>query len=300
MHENSTSPEWKTILNRLAEIRDQQDYSAGNVDFIRDYLQSADDRIRGGAALAAAGCIFEPYILDLLLELAETDSVDAIRKATIQTLGQVIHEGVDRNMEDQIGADTDMEHYEEWDDLQNQTLQEDYLRVKNLLLSILQDDFEHQELRDVALTALGDLGFLLPIQEIIRDFIDLDNVSSKQVALNAMGKYPQHWTAALADYLDPALPKSLILEAISSSYASHSRVLAAKIEKLLATDDPDILSFGLLTLANINQTENLGDILQKFSLSQNEQVRQAAQQAINNIAKANFSDFLHDELGFEE
>jgi HEAT repeat protein len=291
---------WKEILEKLAEIRKTEDYSIANVEFIRDQLLSMDERIRGGAALASEGCIFEPEILDILIEIAENDPVDAIRNATIQSLGKVIHEGVMENFEDEAGATTDIEFYEEWDELQSQSLQEDYLRVKNLLFSIVQDEFEDLAVRESGLKAVSDLGFLDSVKEWIKDFLVLEDQSSQLAALHAMGKYPYYWLNELSRYLSPETPKSLLMEAISSSYSSESPDLADKIEMLLESDDPEIISYVLLTLANINKTENLGEILQKFVLHKDNSVQEAAKEAMSNYTKMNFRDYMQDALGLEE
>jgi hypothetical protein len=300
MKEQHPADNWKEILQKLASIREQEEYSASDVDFIREQLQSYDDRVRGGAALAASGCVFEPAILDSLTEMAQSGEVDAIRKASIQTLGEVIYEGVMRNFEDEIGASTQIEFYEEWDELQSESLHEDYLRVKNLLFSIVQDEFEIPEIREISLIALSDLGFLFPVQEIIHDFIESEDSSSRLVALHAMGKYPQFWLEELSNFLDERLPKTLLLEAISSSYSSNSIQLAKKIENLLSTKDPDILTYSLLTLTNINKTEHLGEILQKFTSSEHEQVKKTALDSLMKLSKMNFTDFIENELGIEE
>ena len=297
---NHSENNWKEILQKLAAIRDQDEYSASDVDFIREQLQSNDDRIRGGAALAASGCVFEPNILDLLIDMVQSGEADAIRKASIQTLGEVIYEGVMRSFEDEIGASTQMEYAEEWDEVQTESLHEDYLRVKNLLLSIIQDEFEIPEVRETCLISLSDLGFLLPVQEIIHDFIESKDPSSRLVALHVMGKYPQFWLEELGVFLDAQLPKAVLLEAISSSYSSNSNHLARKIEKLLTSNDPDILTYSLLTLTNINKTEHLGEILQKFTGSEYEQVRKTAQDSLLTLSQKNFSDFMEKELGIDE
>ncbi len=300
MHDYYENSEWKLILDRLSAIREQEDFSSANVEFIRSHLQSHDERVRGGAALAAEGCLFEPYILDLVLDIAENDENEAIRKAAIQSLGQVIYEGVLQDFEDDEGATTDLEFYEEWDELQAGTLKEEYLRSKNLLFSILQNEFDDRSVREAALNAVSDLGFLPDVEEWIEDFMESEYQSSKLVAIHAMGKYPQSWEEELATSLLPGTPKPLLMEAISSSYSSQSAKLAKCIEQLLNTDDPDILSYALLTLANINLTEGLGEILQSFSLHADEKVRKAARDALENFSKQSFSDYLQDELGFEE
>jgi HEAT repeat protein len=300
MQEFYQSDDWKEILGRLANIRQQDDYSAANVEYIRNQLQSQDERVRAGAALAAGGCVWEPYILDILLDLSENDGLEAIRKASIQSLGEVIYEGVMRNFEDLSGSDTDLDYYEEWDELQDETLQDDYRRVKNILLSFLQNEFEDQGVREASLIAISDLGFLESVREAIQDFIESENTSANVAALQAMGKYPQFWIDQLAANLKTTHAKPVIMAAISSSYSSDSAVLAGKIEEFLGSDDAEILSYTLLTLANINKTENLGAILQQYSLSENEKVRSAARDALKNFSNKNFTEFMERELGFEE
>ena len=113
-----------------------------------------------------------------------------------------------------------------------------------------------------------------------------------------MGKYPRFWEKELSSFLSPNQPKPILLEAISSAYASESEELARKIEQLLVLDDPDILSYALLTLANLNFTPNLGEILQSFSLHEEERVRKAARDAIELFTRKNFDAYLSNELGF--
>lgn len=299
MNEINEMADWKEILDRLSAIREQEDYSNENVEYIRTHLQSPDYRVRGGAALAAEGCLFEPGILNLVVELAESDDSLPIRKAAIQSLGKVINEGVMENMEDETGADTFLDDTDEWREIQAGTLRDDYIRVKNLLFSILLDEFEEREVRESALASLSDLGFLPEVRDWIRDFVESEHHSSRLVALHAMGKYPHYWEEELARFLTPQTATPLIIEAISSSYSSQSPRLAQLIVQLLETSDPDILSYALLTLANINRTDGLGEILQKFSLHSDERVRNAARQAIEMFSKKNFQDFMGSELGME-
>jgi len=297
---NMSINNWKDVLTKLSEIREKGDYSPANVQFILEHLKSPDDRIRGAAALAAHGCIFEPYILDTLIELIENDSNNAIRKAAIKAMENLIYEGILQNFEDEMGSGPELEFYEEWDEVQTESLREDYLRVKNLFLNIIEDEFEDVELRETALIALSDLGFLEVVREWIKDFIESERVSTQRAALKAMGKFPHYWINEIQRFLDLSKDKTLVLEAISSSYSSNSKVLAQQIEQLLTSNDEDILCYALLTLGNINKTENLGEILQQFSLHPNEKVRKAAREALENFSKKSFNDFLHDKLGYKE
>ena len=291
---------WKEVLDRLSAIREQEDYSPENVEYIRESLQSPDEKVRGGAALAAEGCLLEPHILDLVLELAENDRHPAVRKAAIQSLGNIIYEGVMQDFEASTGPDTALDESEEWDEIQLESLRDEYLRTKHLLFSVLQNEEEEPEVREAALAALSNLGFLEEVREWISDFLHMERESAKVVALHAIGKFPLYWIKTLSEYLEPTQPKPILLEAISSSYASDSELLARKIEQLLSLDDPDILSYALLTLANLNKTENLGEILQKFSLHPDEGVRKAAREGIEHFTRLNFERFMRDEFGFQE
>ncbi len=297
MQDYNNDSDWKDVLNQLSAIRERQEYATEEVDFVNSQLQSVDERIRSAAALTAEGCIFEPYVIDLLTNLVENDSSDVVRKAAIQSLAEVINEGVIQAFEDDEGADTAMDYYEEWDELQTETLHDDYLRVKGLLLGILQNEFDDIEVRESALGALSDLGFLEEVQEWIADFLDSERMSSQLVSLYAMGKYPQRWEDELAAFLEPGTPKSLLLEAISSSYSSGSAKLAGQIEHLLDTDDPEILVYAIKTLTNINKTPDWGNMLQNFSLHPDEMVRKAAKESIETFSKRSFRNFLEDEFG---
>lgn len=292
-------PDWKDVLDALAQIRYQEDYSPANVDFIRQHLGSTDDRVRAAAALTAQGCILEPYLLDAVMEMAEYDENTAVRRAAIQSLATVIHEGVMQDWEDEQGAGTAMDEAEEWEELQSGELREDYQRVKYFLMNLLEDDSDYT-FQEVALSALGDLGFLPEVQAAISRSLDSPRRSSQLVALNVMGRYPQYWEDELAALIKPETPVALLKEAISASYSSESGQLAAAIAGVLDHSDPEVLRFALLTLANINKTEGLGEILQRFSLHENSLVQEAARDGIELINKKNFSGFLEDELGMEE
>ncbi len=286
---------WQAVLKVISEIRDGNDYSTANVDFIRDHLESRDDRIRGGAVLAAEGCLFEQGILDRVIEVAEQDANPAIRKAALRSLAQVIHEGVHQGLEDDTGASTAMDDAEEWDEIQTGNLQEDYLRVKNLLYGIIEDDGD-LALQELALSALADLGFNPYIREKITLFLENGVHTSTLTALAAMGRYPQYWLDELESYIQPVVEVSLLKEAISSAYSSNSTRLSDAIEQVLGHEDPEVLRFALLTLANIGKAENLREILQHFSLHENGVVQEAARDGIELYTRNNFSARFSSDL----
>jgi len=295
-------PAWRETLKRISTIRELDDYSTANVDFIAECLESLDDRVRGGAALAAEGCLFERYILDSILQIAEYDVSDAVRKAAIQSLEAAVDEGVNQGFENEEDFDTELRDMEEWDDFQMESLQEDYRRVKNLLLGILQNEDEILEIKEVTLKALSGLGFKSYVRDWIEDFFLSDKKSSRLTAVLSMGKYPGNWEKQLCETISPETEKSLLMEAISASFLSESQLIAERVEQVLqrSGEDADLISYALYTLANINRTENLAEILQKFSTHPNERVSGAAKAAIELYTKKSFNDYLEDELGMED
>lgn len=292
-------PDWKETLQRLSHIREQDDYSVVNVDFIRESLLSSDERIRGGATLAAAGCLFEQHIIDLLSSIVEEDDTIGVRKAAVQSLQGVIEEGVMQGLEEE---DFEPEDMAEWEEFQTETLQQEYLRVKDLMLGILQNEEDDLEVREQALLNLSSLGFSEYIRFWISEFYESPHQSSQLMAVKSMGKYPYHWESELESLIDPKTAKPLLMEAISASYSSESSLLAERIENVLANPNPDaeVICYALPTLANINLTENLGELLQDFSLHPEPKVQEAAKAAIEVFTKKSFDKYLHDELGMDD
>jgi hypothetical protein len=238
--------------------------------------------------------------MEMIIDIAAHDAVTAIRKAALKVVESIIYEGVMQDFENQTGASTDLDNSEEWGDIQLEMLRDDYLRVKDMLLNFVENEFEEPTIREAALVSISDLGFLSIIREWIHVFLESEAHSAKLAALTAMGKYPQYWIAQLEKFLSPDTAKSLLLEAISSSYSSESEILARKIVHLLDTDDPQIIEYALLTLGNINKIKNLGSILQNFSLHPDKNIQKAAREAIENYSKKSFSSYLQNEFGMEE
>ena len=296
---SSTSNEardWQAVLDQLARIREESDFATGNVEFIREQMQSEDDRIRAAATLAAEGCIFEPYVMDLVIDIVENDPVAPIRKAALQALQGVIEEGLAQELEDDRGYSTQMDDVEEWEEYQSTNLQEDYQRVKAVLMYLIETD-DDPEIQGLALASLGPLADRELIREKIGDLIEHNEPSVQRAALQAISNNPQEWEAEIGAFLDPDTPTPILREAIAAAFSSESAILAEKITLLLNHEDPEVLRYAILTLGNINKTPNLGDMLQHFSLHNDTSVRAAARDAIDLISDKNFDHYMRDSLG---
>lgn len=286
---------WQDVLQQLSQIRSEEDYSGAHIDFIKSQLDSEDDRIRGAAVLAAEGCLFEPGVLDLMLDLAENEPTPGIRRAAIKSLAGIISEGLMQGMEDPSGSNTMLDDAEEWDELQEGAIQADYQRAKYLLLSYLENDNE-PETQQVALYALADLGFLPQVRDQIGALLHGNDPAARLAALQAIGRYPQFWEDELLYFIKPTTPALELKEAISSAYSSTSSQVAAAIEGVLGHQDADVIRYGVLTLANIGKSEKLSDILHHYSLHQDEAVRAAAREGIDIYTRNNFyADYSEED-----
>ncbi|MCB0292913.1 MAG: hypothetical protein KDH97_21850, partial [Calditrichaeota bacterium] len=92
---------------------------------------------------------------------------------------------------------------------------------------------------------------------------------------------------------------ALLKEAISASYSSQSPRLAQAIEGVLDHRDSEVLRYALMTLANLNLSENLGEILQRFSLHENSAIQEAAKDGIELINQKNFQKYMEEDLGMD-
>jgi hypothetical protein len=289
---------WEDVVSELSRIRDSGEYTTEDVDFVRQQLQSEDVRVRAAACLAASGCLFEPNVLDLVIEIAEYDPELPIRKAAIRSLGELISIGVEQGLEDFAGADTSMDYAEEWEEYQTGSLRDEYLRVKNLLLGIL-DIEDDPSLVEVTVAALADLGYIHEVREKISELYHGNNSSGKLVALQAMGKYPHFWEDELVAAIRKDQPAALLKEAVSAGFSSNSLRVSEAIEKVLDHEDLEVVRYALMSLSNIDLSPNLMEIFQRFRRHSDPEVQAAAQEGLDRLSRLNLGDFMRDELGFE-
>ena len=298
-HEVYDEDQWQDVLLQLARIREGEDIAGGSIEFIRQQLIASDDRVRAAAVLTANACIFEPYILDLVIDIAQNDGNDAVRRAAIQSLAAVIQEGVEQDLEDAAGASTYMDDAEEWDEFQTGSLRDQYLQVKNYLFDLLEED-EQPELQEMAVGALADLGYISEIREHIAALFDSPRPQARLVAVRAMGKYPHFWEDELAATIAMDTPAAVLKEAISASYSSQSDDIVRAVEGILNHEDAEVIRYALLTLANLNRTPNLIQILQQFSLHVDTAVQEAARDGIEQLNRINFEEYMRDDLGMDD
>lgn len=293
---NYENPDWQMILDQIAAIRDQQNYTRQNIGFLLEQFQSMDERIRAAAALAAEGCIFEQGVLGAVTGLSQYDESDAVRYAAIRALGTVIREGIEQGFEESAGATTFLDEAEEWDEYQTGSLTDEYVGVKHALLNLLEYD-DDPVIQEPAMDALSWLGFQETIREKVRDLMESGILGLQKAAVRAMGKFPEYWIDDIAALLNDTTDTDLLLSAIRSSTNSNSATLADKLPPLLKHNNHTIIAATIDALAGINLTKDLSQILQDYSLHDNPDVQIAAKQAIDMVSRKNFERYMQDDLG---
>ena len=287
---------WIGKLNRLGEIRKEADYQPTNVDFIRDLLVDPDDRVRAAANLTAAGCVFEPHILDTIIENAQGDLSTGVRKAAIQSLKPIIQTGIEQQFENNLGATTHFDDAEEWDEIQTEDLIEDYLRVKETLIDLMEFD-EDPEIQASALLSLADLAELENVQDKIHAFANHADSEIRLSAIKAMGHAPDIWSNDLIPLISMDTEESQLVSALQAAAFATTRDVAQKVETVLSHPSPEVLVNAITALAYINQSADLMSILQNFSLHDNGSVQEAARDAIELVSKTNFREYMTRNLG---
>ncbi|MGH1363192.1 MAG: HEAT repeat domain-containing protein [Calditrichia bacterium] len=295
---NIENPDWQMILDQVAAIRDQQNYTTQNIAFLKEQFQSSDERIRAAAALAAEGCIFEQGVLSVVMGLSQYDDSDAVRYAAIRTLGTVIREGIEQGFEEASGANNYLDDAEEWEEYQTGSLTDEYVGVKHALLNLLEYD-DDPVIQEPAMDALSWLGFQETIRYKVQDLFESGILGLQKASVRAMGKFPEYWMDELSRIISSETESALLLEAIRSVMNTHSSELASQLEALLNHENDDILIATINSLAGINQTVDLPQVLQAFSLHENTEVQLAAKRAIDLVSRKNFERYMQDDLGME-
>ena len=153
-------------------------------------------------------------------------------------------------------------------------------------------------------------------RSLVRDLVPFRGRRAAKLVPRTRGSGPMPWVIAimialtvmaaaaglalgnLADRARADLSGGLTVQIVESNTQLRTSYveLAAQILTVLEEhQDPEVLRFALLTLSNLNQTEGLPDILQKFSLHENSLVQEAAHDAIEAYTQKNFEAYLGDE-----
>jgi hypothetical protein len=281
------------ILSQLAQIRDAGVYSEADIEFIETQLDHEDDAVRAAAILVTEGCLYNMMIVDKILEIARNDASLPVRKAAIKMLGTFVTACVLEGFETPTHEDKGLEYQEEFDELLEKGIEEKYEEVKAYLFEELQIRDLSDDLIPDILSALSELAFRPDIREKITQAWQFGDDDYRQKLIPAMERYPESFEDLILDGLVQIKDEKTTLQLLELAQDVPTQRMADMVQTFLDSPHSEIVSRALLTLAQINKTEGLQDILQRFCLHEDEHVQIAARKALDIFSHKNFDDFMN-------
>lgn len=227
-------------------------------DQLLQLVKDEDPQIRERAA-APFWDLADPTYMDLLLEMAESDPVVAVRAAAISALGRYVYEGF--VMEELNEADFD--------------------RVRTVLLQFYNNPAEDLSVRRSSLEALG---FITEeeMEEIIREAYQSPEPLMRLTAVFAMGRSgTRTWDDILAAEMknpDPAMR----FEAVRSAGETFMSRAAETLEQLTRDPDREVRIAAIDALGKAGRPHSR-TILRSLLNSPDEDIRDAASDALDEL-----------------
>ncbi len=258
-------------LRLLDNISESDEYNEEHVKVLEVLLEDEDPDVRAGAAMAIWNYP-EVRFIDKLFDLAVNDPAQEVRSQAIKTLGRYIYEGSINEYEffssdplaDILGPELPLE---------------DFLRVKNFLISVFRNDDLPLESRRCAVEALG---FLTDpeVVEIIEEAYNYPDVGMKVSALFAMGRNGHHrWGPIILKELKSNI-YDIRYEAIKAAgEASVAEAVPNLIEVALSEENKDIRMEAIWSLGLIGG-EEAKRVLSKLCADPDPDVREVAEAAL--------------------
>lgn len=280
------------ILTQLAQIRETGEYTQADIEFIEMHMDNEEDAIRAAAILSTDGCLYDLKIVDKIFEMAHTDPSVPVRKAAIQQLGRFITACVLEGFEDEGIQGKGLEFEDDFKDLLEKGIEEKYQEVKSFLLEKIVTEDPMDEFYPDFLVALAELsGNEVVRQKIEEAWMEGDEGYRKRL-FPAIARHPEFFESLILDALESVTDEQFTIQILESASLVKSPQMAKMVETFLHSVNPEIVSQALITLAEINQTEGLNEILQKYCLHDQEDIQLAAKKALDIFSRNNFEDFM--------
>ena len=256
------------LLERMANF---PDFLSDEAPILRSYLHDPEAEIR---ALAIKGLWHhpEPEFIPLLITAAKQDPDEGVRCQAIRTLGRYIHEGEMADYDFDFG---EMEELMRVDELP----EEDFLRVKEFLLGIYQNEAKSLDERRFAVEALS---FLIDeeILAIIEEAYAHPEPDMRLSAIFAMGRSGStEWMDILRKEMYSPDPK-LQWEAVRAVGEAQLDGLGKDLWRLTYSEDPDIQEVAIWALGQ-SGWEGAFERLEELSMVGNDpEIKEIAEEAL--------------------
>ena len=133
----------KEILSRLATIKENQQYSPDDIEFILTCMDAEEDYIRAAAVLASEGALYNLDIIDQLFYHFETEQNDKVKKSLIIQIGNFVSAGFLEGFEEESDHEAYSEMADDFNDISEQQLKERYIQAKDMFFQYLVEYDEY-------------------------------------------------------------------------------------------------------------------------------------------------------------
>ncbi len=268
--EQLTKEEKIKFLTRIVE---GEDYSTNYWPVLCDYLEDKDAEVRS-LALEGLWDYPVPELTAPLFEIARNDPNQEVRSKAIVTLGRYIYEGSMADYHFDWGA---MEELMREDELP----EEDFLRIEDFLLELVQDEGQPLDSRRFAIEALSFLNEPR-IQDLIKAAYAHPDVKMKVSALFAMGRQgAPRWAEIILKELDSEV-EEVQYEAVRAAGEACLDQAVPRLKELALVDDKNLQLEAIWALGKIGG-EGVSEFLYGLADDEDEEVREVAEAALDEL-----------------
>ena len=270
-----------------AIINDGESPVADPVPVLHALLKDKDETVRK-LAVTAAWDYPDVDIIDVLFDIVYHDRSEDVRAKAVVTLGRFIYEG---SIADYNYPWVTLEE----DPLKEESLPEkDFLRVKQFLLDLFED--ERQPL-DVRRFAVESLSFLVApdVIALIREAYEHPDANMKVSAIFAMGRNGNEgWADILLHELNSPLPE-LQFEATRAAGEFGLQEAAPALMELADSENKDLALEAIWSLGRTGGT-GVRPFLEEYADSSDADVSEVAEAALDELGLTEMMDDLEDTV----
>lgn len=256
------------ILKRIEDIGNRDFDGVDVTKLLKGYLNSKDPEIILSALQAASNYVSDESLFQEIFKMAHDYTDEEIRAMANSCLGAVIQDGLE--FEETLPPGFAGGGYAA-------VTREFYHTVREYLLAKVDAPMESMEVRRRALEALGYLGFLPEIRQIVMRFYhQAPNPYVKVSALYAMGliKDAVFERLILEELYSDAEP--VLLEAIHSAAGLELHASLERLQQLSKSTSQDLRYEAIVALGTIAPIAKLPEIIRSLEATEkNEEVREA-------------------------
>ena len=275
MENGSPLDEKLQILKRIEDIGNRDFDGIDVTKLLQGYLHATDPEIILSALQAASNYVADDALFQEVFKMARVFRDEEIRAMANSCLGAVIQDGLE--FEDRLppgyaaGAAS--------------VTREFYRETKDYLLEKVDAPMESMEVRRRALEALGYLGFLPEVRQIIlRFYHQAPNPYVKVSALYAMGLVRDAVFERLILEELYSTTESVLMEAIHSAACLELHASEDRLMQLSIAPSADVRYEAIVALGAVAPVSRLPEIIRNLETQErSEEVREAILVAKNNL-----------------